>query len=147
MPQKYYYATMGKTILLYGKSVFIAGLASILEKSPDLKIIKGENLDFSEATYPNLILADLCDVETIRALSKLFALHAPLVGIEPSASVVTVLSGESHSAQSVQELMAALMEIIQRSASVLPTDSEDPKQSEESAVSTEGVNVACDDKL
>lgn len=112
---------MGKCILLYGKSVLIAGLASSLEKIPDIEIIRGENLDFCEQTTPDLILADLCDAETVRALPSLCAFEgAPLVGINPATSTMTVLSGKSHSAQSVQELMSFLSDVMQHNHKPLP---------------------------
>ena len=114
---------MGKRILLYGKSVLIAGLASSLGELADLEIIRGENLDFTELTPPDLILADLCDAETVRALPSLCALNgAPLVGINPATSTMTVLSGKSHSAQSVQELMEFLSDVMQQNPKPLPTD-------------------------
>ncbi len=117
-----YTQNMGKHILLYGKSVLIAGLASSLATIPDLEIIRSENLDFSELTIPDLILVDLCDAETAHALPKLCALPGvPLVGIDPTASTMTVLSGESHSAQSAQELMAFLSEVMQQNPKPSPT--------------------------
>jgi hypothetical protein len=122
LSQGHYTCSMGKRILLYGKSVLVAGLASSLGQIPDLEIITGENLEFTEQTTPDLILVDLCDSETVHTLPMLCS-HSemPLVGINPTTSTMTVISGVSHSAQSMQELMEFLSEVMQQNSKPLPT--------------------------
>jgi hypothetical protein len=106
---------MGKRILLYGKSVMIAGLASSLERTADVEITRGEDLNIIELNIPDLILVDLCEVETARALPRLCSFSGvTLVGIDPTNSTMTVLSGKSQAAQSMQELMEFLSDLIKK---------------------------------
>jgi hypothetical protein len=92
----------------------MAGLQASLMDTPGLEIFLGDSVNLDQPPYPDLIIADLCEKETIRVLPDLCAhLAIPLVGLNPSASTLTILSGESYNISSVQELRMVLLKIIQ----------------------------------
>jgi hypothetical protein len=106
-----------KKILLYGNSILIAGLASKLKDVPGLVVQRWqdenaaglERLKNSEA--PDLIVADLRDGKTSQALSTLCALPGiTLVGMDALTNTITTLTGQSHPAHSMQDVLELLKE-------------------------------------
>jgi hypothetical protein len=101
---------MVNRVLLYGKSVLITGLASALAHDSNLEILQGESLELTDFTGIDLILVDLGDAETVRALPRLCALPGvSLVGMDVSSSTLTLLSGHSQPTQTLEELTNALV--------------------------------------
>jgi hypothetical protein len=99
---------MAIRILVYGKSVFIAGIAHILAGDPnlDLRFGNGSNL-VDDLPAVDIILADLCEAETLRVLPQLSAKQgSTLVGIDPATSTTTMISGKSQALNSMRELMS-----------------------------------------
>lgn len=112
---------MAKRVLLYGKSVLITGLASALAQEPDLEILRGESLELVNSAIPDLILADFCDAETVRALPRLCTLPGvSLVGVDSFSSTITLLSGLSQPAQTLHELALGLIRLSNLAAKRLP---------------------------
>jgi hypothetical protein len=92
----------------------MAGLQASLVNTPGLEIFLGDSFNFEQPPYPDLVIADVCERETIRVLPDLCTkLGIPLVGLNPSASTLAILSGESYNISSVQELRRVLLKIIQ----------------------------------
>ncbi|MFZ5880489.1 MAG: hypothetical protein ACOY0R_14055 [Chloroflexota bacterium] len=118
---------MAKRVLLYGKSVLIAGLASALAQEPDLDILRGESLESTDFTAVDLILADLGDAEAVRALPRLCTQPGvSLVGVDSPSSTLTLLSGSSQPAQTLHELALALIRLSESAAEGQAAQTEAP---------------------
>ena len=102
---------------MVGKSVLITGLASALANESDLETLRGDSLELTDLTAPDFILVDLGDAETASLLPQLCALPGvALVGLDGPSSTVTLLSGQSLAAPTLQELKAALVHLGERAA-------------------------------
>jgi hypothetical protein len=107
---------MATKILLYGKSVFIAGIVSILADNPNLDLQHSNVSNLDDLPAADIILADLSEAKTLRALPQLSAkLGSTLVGIDPATGATTILSGTSHTLNSMQELMTFLQSAVLQS--------------------------------
>jgi len=95
---------MKKHLLLYGNSIFMAGLADSLIG----------RFDISRETWqvfspPDAILIDLCEAASADALAELCGRGAPVIGIHPGEGRVTVFSGHAHAIHSLTELLEFLL--------------------------------------
>lgn len=118
---------MAKRVLLYGKSVLIAGLASALAQEPDLDILRGESLESTDFTAVDLILADLGDAEAVRALPCLCTQPGvSLVGVDSPSSTITLLSGSSQPTPTLHELALALIRLSESAAEGQAAQTEAP---------------------
>jgi hypothetical protein len=82
-----------------------------------LDVFTGNTQNIDQLPVPDLIIVDLCDDETVRALPGLCAQSdVPLVGLNATAPTMMVLSGKSHKVNSVQELMTLLLDVIRESS-------------------------------
>jgi hypothetical protein len=98
-----------KRIVLYGKSVFIAGLAATLSSHPGLDLYYRDNDSLDDFPPADVIMADVAEIETFQALSNLCARSGMiLVGVDTSANTLTVLTGKSHPANSMQDVLDVL---------------------------------------
>jgi hypothetical protein len=101
-----------KKVLLYGNSILMAGLAASLQTLPQLDVIQMDNHApiVVEQAQP-LVFMDLRDTSSIHALPALCALPGvTLVGMDSVTGTFSVLTGESHPARSVQEVLDWLQE-------------------------------------
>jgi hypothetical protein len=109
----------GKTVLLYGNSILIAGLASKLQDVPGLVVEQWQDEDSADlerlknSATPDLIVADLRDAKTSQALSTLCSLPGvTLVGLDALTNTLTTLTGQSQPARSIQEVLDLLKEAL-----------------------------------
>jgi hypothetical protein len=103
---------MTTRILLLGKSVFIAGLEASLTGLPDLAVARREQLEADDLPKTDLVLTDLSENKDLRDLIRLSGeAERTLVGIDPATGKATVLSGQSASMASMQELMEFLQKV------------------------------------
>lgn len=107
-----YTGNMPTRILLIGKSVFIAGLEASLKNLPELNISRCEQIREEALVASDLILADLAEEKDLRDLIRMTSeAERTLVGIDPASGQATVLSGQSASTTSMQELMTFLQKV------------------------------------
>jgi len=95
-----------KHILVYGKTLFLTGLMTQLQKTPDVQVQRREtltglnNLDQFDAVLVDL--GDVCAAEVLTLLRTRPDLRVVAVNAESSA--VTVFAGQVYLAQSVEEV-------------------------------------------
>ncbi|MBI5964576.1 MAG: hypothetical protein HY863_13945 [Chloroflexi bacterium] len=98
-----------KKILLYGNSILIAGLASKLGQVEGLEVTQMEEGDLGNPLDVNMIAVDLRDAKTSQALPVLCAVPGVLlVGMDAITNTLTVLTSQSHTAQSMQDVLEVL---------------------------------------
>jgi hypothetical protein len=98
-----------KKILLYGNSILIAGLTSKLEKVEGLEVTLAEDGELGDLSGLDMIVIDLRDSKTSQALPRLCTtpgIH--LVGMDAITNTLTVLTGQSHPAHSMQDVLDTL---------------------------------------
>jgi hypothetical protein len=99
-----------RKILLYGNSILIAGLTSKLLQVEGWEVLQmehGEPDDLISAV--DIVVADLRDVKTSQALPMLCAIPGVLlVGMDAFTNTLTVLTGQSHPAHSMQDVLDVL---------------------------------------
>jgi hypothetical protein len=106
-------------VVLYGNSVFLAGIRADLEGRTELKLLKIEPdcpdaADRIRACRPTAILFDLCATQPDFAIALLREQPGPLlIGVDPSSDELLVLS--SHPAQALS--VADLVKVIQQKQS------------------------------
>lgn len=87
----------------------IAGLTSKLEQVKGLEVTQKEGGNLGDLLGVHVIVIDLRDGKTSQALPRLCA--APgvlLVGMDAITNTLTVLTGQSHPAHSMQDVLEAL---------------------------------------
>jgi len=96
-----------KKVLLYGNSILMAGLAASLQTLPQLEVIQMDSHGPVKIEHAQpLIFMDLRDIGSIHALPELCALPGvTLVGMDSITGTFSVLTGESHPAKSVQQML------------------------------------------
>jgi hypothetical protein len=101
---------MIKRILLYGDSVFLAGLAAQLQTRADLDVRQQSshagplNLDDLDA-----VIVDFDDAQATDVLAILRARpNLKVVGVNAPGSAVTVLSGQVYLARTLTDVVACL---------------------------------------
>ncbi|MGC9357035.1 MAG: hypothetical protein ACP5GX_04190 [Anaerolineae bacterium] len=101
-----------KHILVYGASLFLAGLLPRLQNLADTKVHHRESLkDLGDLSAYDVVLIDLNDMRAADVLTLLRARpDLRVVGVNADTSAVTVLSGQVYLAQSVTEVLACLDE-------------------------------------
>jgi hypothetical protein len=100
-----------KKLLLYGNSILIAGLTSKLRQAEGLVVTQMEAGDLADLSGVDVVVVDLRDGKTSQALPALCA--APgvlLVGMDAITNTLTVLTGQSYPAHSMQDVLDALKE-------------------------------------
>lgn len=105
-------------IALYGNSLFLAGLETSLKKTPQFDVVRIDanllNADCHlESLYPSVVIFDHADVHlTIWPdMTQLFRENPGVIaiGFDLTSSNVTILSGKSHAAPSVEDLVEAIL--------------------------------------
>lgn len=101
-------------VVLYGNTVFLAGIKAQLEGDPALTLIKVENclpdaIDLIREHKPCALLYDLT-MEESSCISRLLLEQSGLllIGVDPSSDKLLVLSGQSVQALSVADLLAVI---------------------------------------
>ncbi len=99
-----------RNILLYGGSIFLAGLAVELQTLPHLRVRRQATLDCLEDLTPlDAAIVDLnesCAGEVLALL--LTHPDLTLIGVNARGGAVTVLSGRVYRAQTLAEVAACL---------------------------------------
>jgi len=100
-----------KKILLWGNSIFLAGLALALQHQGELEVLCTAANLLEAAFYlkPDMIIVDLSDPRCGEALTLLREYPSlGLIGINPLTGAVTVLSGQVHLTQTLEEVTRAI---------------------------------------
>ncbi|MCX6082108.1 MAG: hypothetical protein NTW32_21480 [Chloroflexi bacterium] len=96
-------------ILLYGNSILIEGLASKLKLKDGWAVKRTEHGEVRDVSSVDYIVVDLCDLTTAQALPMLSALpRIILIGMDPIADTLTVLTGRTRPLGSAQIVLNAL---------------------------------------
>ena len=100
-----------KKILLYGNSILIAGLTSKLGQVEGLEVTQMVEGELGDISNMNMIVVDLREGKTSQALPILCATPGVLlVGMDAITNTLTVLTGQSHPAHSMQDVLDVLKE-------------------------------------
>jgi hypothetical protein len=100
-----------KKVLLYGNSILIAGLASKLSQVNGVEVTQMEEGDLTDPTGVNMIIVDLRDGKISQALPVLCAVpNVLLVGLDAITNTLTVLTSQSHTANSMEDVLDVLKE-------------------------------------
>jgi hypothetical protein len=102
-----------KHILVYGASLFLAGLLPRLHDLPDVEVHHRESLtDLGDLCAYDVVLIDLNDVRAADVLTLLRARpDLRVVGVNADTSAVTVLAGQVYFAESVEEVTGTILEL------------------------------------
>ncbi len=97
-------------ILLYGTSIFLAGLSELLDKLPEIRFQTCLRLaDLGDLTAFDTVLIDLNNPSTTDVLSLLRARpDLTVIGVNIASGTVTVLSGQVYLAQSLENVIGHL---------------------------------------
>ena len=96
-------------ILLYGNSIAIESLASKLKQMDGWEVRHTKSGEVRDIFGLDYIVADLCDSATSQALPMLSALPGViLIGMDPIADTLTVLTGRTRPLGSTQTVLNAL---------------------------------------
>jgi hypothetical protein len=99
--------------LLYGNSIAIESLASKLKQIDGWEVKRAESGEVRDGSGIDYIVVDLCDLAASQALSMLSALPGIiLIGMDPIADTLTVLTGRTRPFGTVQIVLNALKEAI-----------------------------------
>lgn len=109
-----------QTILIYGNSLFVAGVAAELGTMPNLSIERIDTADLKMvpqlyATCPTLLIVDLATTSADIVLTCL--IECPtlvLIGLDLKGSRVVILSSKSFPVTTVQELTSVIQQLHQR---------------------------------
>ena len=95
-----------KHILVYGASLFLAGLLAHLQRLPDVEIDTCTTLTgLGDLCTYDVVLIDLNDARAADVLALLRARpDLRVVGVNANTSAVTVLAGQVYLAESVEEV-------------------------------------------
>lgn len=101
-----------KRILVYGESLFLAGLRSRLQHLPEIDIYGRKHLaGVGDLASYDVVLIDLNDVRAADVLALLRARpDLRVVGVNADTSAVTVLAGQVYFAESVEEVTRTLLD-------------------------------------
>lgn len=100
-----------KKVLLWGNSIFLAGLALALQHQADLEVLgtAANPLEAVLCLEPDMIIVDLSDPHCGAALTLLREQPSLcLVGINPATGAVTVLAGQVQLTQTLEEVTRAI---------------------------------------
>lgn len=103
-----------KSILLYGDSLWFAGLAAYLQESQGLRVIQSAPRSLAEiARHVNLDLVILDRSQEADAL-LLLRVHpaATVVSVDTNTGILTVLSGRSCQVQTMQEVEQLIRDVM-----------------------------------
>ena len=93
-----------KRILLYGNSIFLAGMANTLQGMLELTLVQFDALEAPLCPETDLILVDQCETTTINLLSELCEQGISVAIINPTNGTLTIFSGKSCAVNSIPEL-------------------------------------------
>jgi len=105
-----------KTVLLFGNSIFISGLAPVLGQLQDFSARHVGVDDLDNLPEADVILIDLCDAEAVNNLPKLCASNVPVVSIHPEQEKITIFSSSSQAIHSIQEVLSILQSWVDHTA-------------------------------
>ncbi len=100
-----------KKVLLWGNSIFLAGLALALRSRAGVEVVcsAGDPLDAARCLGPDVVIVDLGDAHCGDALMLLRTLPAlRLVGVNSATGAVSILSGQVQLAQTLEEVTRAI---------------------------------------
>lgn len=99
-----------KQVLLYGTSIFLAGLAAELQKRPDVEVrCQSDLTGLLDLGAVDAAVVDLDDTPAAGVLALLRARpDLRIVGVNASNSTLTVLTGRVYMASTMDDLVACL---------------------------------------
>lgn len=97
-------------LLVYGTSIFLAGITAQLASLPDVKVLPCQTLsDAGSLSAVEAVLIDLNDPASGDALQLLRARpDLRLIGLNATAGSLTVMSGEVYFTPTLDEIIARL---------------------------------------
>ena len=100
-----------KRILLYGSSIFLAGIAARLQGEPDLQVrCQAAGPGLLDLGGVETVIVDLDDVEASEVLALIRARpDIRVVGVNAGSRAFTVLSGRVYLAQSLDDVATYLV--------------------------------------
>ncbi len=99
-----------KKVLLWGNSIFLAGLAAALRAAVDLEVLCASGAA-ARGFAPDVLIVDLNDEHCGDALALLRARpDLRVVGVNAATNAVTVLQGQVFPAQSVEEVTHTILD-------------------------------------
>ncbi len=99
-----------KKVLLWGNSIFLAGLATALRDVTDLEVVCASGAA-ARGFAPDVLIIDLDDVHCGDALTLLRARpDLRVVGVNAATGAVSVLSGPVFLAQSMEEVTHTILD-------------------------------------
>ena len=106
-------------ILVYGTSIFLAGLSAQLQSLPDVQLRCRDTLtDLGELTAIDAVLVDFNDPLSADVLTMLRARpDLKVVGVNATSNAVTMLSGQVYLAQTVDEAGRCLTHTLEKNSS------------------------------
>jgi hypothetical protein len=95
-------------ILVYGTSIFLAGLAEQLHTLPNAQIHQRSTLDnLGDLAAFDVVVVDLNDAHTADVLTLLRARpDLKVIGVNAAAGALTVLAGQVYLAKTVDDILA-----------------------------------------
>ena len=102
-----------KRILIYGESLFLAGVQQRLQRLPDVEVdCRATLTGLGDLCAYDAVLIDLNDVRAADVLALLRARpDLRVVGVNADTSAVTVLAGQVYFAESVVEVTGTILEL------------------------------------
>lgn len=98
-----------RNILLYGNSILIAGLASKLQLTKDWNMTQVDSGCIEDLGSVNVIVYDMRDSTITETLPKLRGLPGvTLISLDALTDTVTIVTGQSHPAHSMQDILDVL---------------------------------------
>ena len=99
-----------KHILIYGSSIFLAGLAEQVRVLPNTRVEAHQSLTgLGDVAIFDAVLVDLNNPATADALTLLRARpDLKVIGVNQASGTLTVLAGQTYLAQSLADVMAHL---------------------------------------
>ena len=99
-----------QTLLLYGASIFIEGLAGLLLQHPEVRVEARQHLtDLGDLAVFDAVIVDLNNPKTSDVLTLLRARpDLTVIGVNTAGGAVTVLSGRVYLAHSLADVLDCL---------------------------------------
>lgn len=99
-----------KKILLYGTSIFLAGLTELLQALPELHFQTCQRLaDLGDLTVYETVVIDLNNPQTADVLTLLRARpDLTVIGVNPASSTVSKLVGQVYLAEKLEDVLVHL---------------------------------------
>ena len=103
----------GRTVLLYGRSLLLSGVAASLEQCPDLRVVRAPTWEevrrLSEEVVPDAVIFDLSDAQESHILPMWFKNPAlVMLGLDPECNQAVLLRGQESGSLTVSHIKAMI---------------------------------------